>query len=165
MRWSCLELPAGRRILGGPSRASRRSTRSSRASLWCRCPRHRSRADSPWKWLSLGDGSVREYTDRMVTLPELGRLLHYVTGITDRRDSTLAFRAVPSSGALFPIEVYPAVFEVAGLQPGVYHKAVQRYALELVRAGDFRQDVFNAAVSQEMIRRASFVAVLTGIFG
>ena len=101
----------------------------------------------------------------MVTLPELGRLLHYVTGITDRRDSTLAFRAVPSSGALFPIEVYPAVFEVAGLQPGVYHKAVQRYALELVRAGDFRQDVFNAAVSQEMIQRASFVAVLTGIFG
>jgi len=57
------------------------------------------------------------------------------------------------------------VFEVAGLHPGVYHYAVQRHALELVRAGDFRQDVFNAAVSQEMIQRASFVAVLTGIFG
>ncbi len=35
--------------------------------------------------------SVREYADRVVTLPELGRLLHYVTGITDRRDQPWRF--------------------------------------------------------------------------
>jgi SagB-type dehydrogenase family enzyme len=108
--------------------------------------------------------SVREYAGRPLTLAELGRLLHYVTGITDQRDPTLAFRAVPSSGALFPIEVYPVVFEVDGLQSGVYHYAVQRHGLELLREGDFRQDVFHAAVSQEMIHHASMVVVLTGIF-
>jgi SagB-type dehydrogenase family enzyme len=108
--------------------------------------------------------SVREYADRQLTLAELGRLLYYVAGITDERDPTLAFRAVPSSGALFPIEVYPVVFEVDDLQPGVYHYAIQPHGLELLRAGDFRQDVFHAAVSQEMLLHASVAVVLTGIF-
>ncbi len=109
--------------------------------------------------------SVREYAARSVTAAELSRLLQYSAGITDRRDPTLAFRAVPSSGALFPIEVYPIVGDVVGLAPGVYHYAVQRHGLELLRTGDFRQEVFEAALSQEMLLRASCVLVLTGLFG
>ena len=108
--------------------------------------------------------SVREYADRPVTLAELSRLLHYSAGITDRRDPTLAFRAVPSSGALFPIEVYPIVFDVEGVPPGAYHYDVRRHRLELVRAGDFRRVVFEAAVSQEMILRTGLVLVLTGLY-
>jgi SagB-type dehydrogenase family enzyme len=108
--------------------------------------------------------SIREYAARSLTLDELSRLLHFSAGITDRRDPTLAFRAVPSSGALFPIEVYPVLFNVAGAPPGAYHYDVQRHRLALVRSGDFRQEVFRAAVSQEMIQGASLVFVLTGIF-
>lgn len=107
--------------------------------------------------------SVREYADRPLTLEELSRLLHYSGGITDRRDPTLAFRSVPSSGALYPIEVYPVVFDVAGIEPGVYHHDVQEHRLELLRPGDFRQAVFQAAISQEMLLRASLALVLTGI--
>jgi SagB-type dehydrogenase family enzyme len=107
--------------------------------------------------------SVREYADRQVTLAELSRLLHYSTGVTDRRDPTLAFRSVPSSGALFPIEVYPVVFDVGGLAPGVYHYGVAEHQLSLLREGNFRREVFQAALSQEMILRASLVLVLTGL--
>jgi SagB-type dehydrogenase family enzyme len=107
--------------------------------------------------------SIREYADRPVSLDELSRLLLYSAGISDRRDPTFAFRTVPSSGALFPIELYPVVFDVAGVGAGVYHYAVQGHALELVRAGDFRQEVFRAAVSQEMLLRASLALVLSGI--
>ena len=108
--------------------------------------------------------SVREYATRPLALDELGRLLHYSTGITDRRDPTWAFRSVPSSGALFPIEVYPIVFNVAGVAPGVYHYDIQRHRLALVRHGDFRQQVFTAAVSQEMVLHTALVLVLTGVF-
>ena len=108
--------------------------------------------------------SVRDYAARPVTLEELSRLLHDATGITDRRDPTWWFRSVPSSGALYPIEVYPVVFNVAGVAPGVYHYDVRRHRLELVRAGDFRREVFDAAVSQEMILHTGLVLVLTGIF-
>jgi SagB-type dehydrogenase family enzyme len=108
--------------------------------------------------------SVREYAERPVTVAELSQLLQYSAGITDRRDPNLAFRAVPSSGALFPIEVYPIVCDVVGLAPGVYHYAVQSHGLELLRTGDFRKEVFEAALSQEMLLHASFVLVLTGLF-
>lgn len=108
--------------------------------------------------------SVREYAARPVTLEELSRLLHDATGITDRRDPTWWFRSVPSSGALYPIEVYPVIFNVAGVAPGVYHYDVQHHRLALVRAGDFRREVFTAAVSQEMILHTGLVLVLTGLF-
>ena len=108
--------------------------------------------------------SVREYATRPVKLAELSRLLHASTGITDRRDPTYAFRTVPSSGALFPIELYTVLFNVEGAPPGVYHYDVQRHRLELVRAGNFRQEVFQAAISQEMILHTGLVVVLTGLF-
>jgi SagB-type dehydrogenase family enzyme len=108
--------------------------------------------------------SVREYADRRMTLEELSSLLHLSAGITDTRDPTLAFRAVPSSGALYPIELYPVIFDVAGLGPGVYHYDVQGHRLELLRAGELRREVFQAAVSQEMIWGASLALVMTALF-
>jgi SagB-type dehydrogenase family enzyme len=107
--------------------------------------------------------SVREYADRPITLHDLSRLLQCSAGITDRRDPTLAFRAVPSSGALYPIEAYPILFNVESVAAGVYHYAVERHELELVRSGDVRQAVFQAALSQELVLHAALVLVLTGL--
>jgi SagB-type dehydrogenase family enzyme len=108
--------------------------------------------------------SVREYADRRMNLEELSTLLHHSAGITDVRDPTLAFRAVPSSGALYPIELYLVIFDVAGLEPGVYHYDVRQHRLELLRLGEFRREVFQAAVSQEMIWGASVMLVPTAVF-
>lgn len=109
--------------------------------------------------------SVREYADdRRLTLEELSSLLHYSAGITDVRDPTLAFRAVPSSGTLYPVELYPILFDVAGLDPGVYHYDVQHHRLALLRLGDLRREVFQAALSQEMIWGASLALVMTALF-
>jgi SagB-type dehydrogenase family enzyme len=108
--------------------------------------------------------SVREYGDRTVSLEELSRLLQHSIGITDRRDPTYHFRSVPSSGALYPVELYLAVFNVAGLEPGIYHYRLEEHAVELLRRGDFRRDLFQIAVSQEMVLRSALVVVLTGIF-
>jgi SagB-type dehydrogenase family enzyme len=108
--------------------------------------------------------SVRAFSPRPVTLTELSHLLHMSTGITDRRDPTLYFRSIPSSGALYPLEVYPILFAVDGATPGVYHYDVLRHRLELLRAGDFRQEVFQAAVAQEMVLHCALVLVITGMF-
>lgn len=108
--------------------------------------------------------SVREYGERPVAFEELSRLLQHTIGITDRRDPVYHFRSVPSSGALYPVELYLAVFNVAGLEPGIYHYRIEEHALELLRPGDFRREVFEIAVAQEMVLRSAFVVVLTGIF-
>jgi len=104
--------------------------------------------------------SVRNYADRPVTLEQLARLLHYTTGVTDPEHG---FRAAPSAGALYPIEVYPVIFRVEGIAPGVYHYLVGQHALALVRAGDIRSDMQRAALFQSMITTAALVLVLTGV--
>lgn len=119
----------------------------------------------PFEEVILRRRSVREYGGRPMGLAELSRLLGYSAGITDRRDPEWPFRAIPSSGGLFPLEVYPVLFNVEGVEPGVYHYDVRRHRLELVRAGDVRRRVFEAAVSQEMLLRAALALVVTAIFG
>lgn len=108
--------------------------------------------------------SIREYAPRPMSQSELSRLLQCSFGITDRSDPTLAFRAAPSSGALYPIDLYPVIFNVEGLAPGVYHYQVREHRLAFLRPGDFRQSVFQAVLLQEMVLQAALVLVLTAVF-
>ena len=55
-----------------------------------------------------------------LSLESLGRVLHLTAGITLQRGGR-ALRAAPSSGALFPSELYMVARSVAGLAPGLYH--------------------------------------------
>jgi SagB-type dehydrogenase family enzyme len=74
-----------------------------------------------------------------------------------------ARRAAPSSGALYPIEVYAVVHRVDGLPPGVYHYAVREHALEQLRTGDFRAAVVEQAIAQEFLGECGVVLFLTNI--
>lgn len=64
-------------------------------------------------------------------LADLGRMLHLSSGITQRRGG-LALRAAPSSGALFPSELYVAARKVDGLAPGLYHYDPEQHRLHLL---------------------------------
>ena len=79
-----------------------------------------------------GRRSVRTYADRPMSLDELARLLFLSGGITAGLHGN-ARRAAPSSGALYPIELYAVVHRVEGLEPGVYHYAPRAHAVEQLR--------------------------------
>ena len=68
---------------------------------------------------------------RRLTLAALGRVLYLSSGITLRRGGR-ALRAAPSSGALFPSELYIASRRVDGLAPGLYHYDPERHRLALL---------------------------------
>jgi len=106
--------------------------------------------------------SVRDYVGEL-TLDELNRLLFYSTGINDRRWGS-GLRAAPSAGAQYPIETYLVVNYVAGLAQGIYHYNIRDHTLELIRVGDFRQAITDAALGQEFFSKAGVVFALTGIF-
>ena len=53
-------------------------------------------------------------------LSDLSDILHLASGVTLRRGGN-ALRASPSSGALFPSELYVIARKVGGLAPGIYH--------------------------------------------
>ena len=105
--------------------------------------------------------SQREYSDRSMSLDALSALLFAAQGITS---VTQGYRAAPSAGALYPIELYAIVGRVAGVQPGVYHYAVPWHSLELVQGGDFRQSLFEASLEQSAIQQAAVVLVLVAVF-
>lgn len=107
--------------------------------------------------------SERDYSGKTMTLAELSRLLYYSNGI-----NLVVFghglRAAPSAGALYPIEIYPVVHNVAGLTSGLYHYSYADHSLEFLQAGDLRQILVNACVGQEFLGQANVVLLLTTIF-
>jgi SagB-type dehydrogenase family enzyme len=106
--------------------------------------------------------SIRTYSPEPMALGELSRVLHLAGGISADRFGN-ARRTAPSSGALYPVELYPVVHNVAGLEPGVYHYAYVDHALELVRGGDFRQRVVEQGLMQEFLGQCAAVVFLTQI--
>jgi putative peptide maturation dehydrogenase len=72
----------------------------------------------------------------LLTLEELALVLYEVWGchgtapILD--DIFCIKRTSPSGGGLHPIEVYPLVTGVEGLDPGLYHYSVRDHSLELI---------------------------------
>ena len=103
---------------------------------------------------ALGDRrSVRDYGDQPLTTADLGQLLWAAQGITHER----GFRTAPSAGALYPLEVYLATAE------GVFHYDPGHHQLILVKQGDARPALYQAALSQEPVVRAPAVSALAAV--
>jgi SagB-type dehydrogenase family enzyme len=106
--------------------------------------------------------STRDYAAVAMTSDELSRLLFLTSGVSADKYGN-ARRTAPSSGALYPIEVYAVIHRVDGIDPGVYHYAYREHALEQVRAGDFRANVVEQAIAQEFLGECGVVLFLTMI--
>jgi len=107
--------------------------------------------------------SMRRFQNAPLTRAELSQLLWAAQGIT-RRAEVYAFRAAPSAGALYPVETYLLIHSVEGVEPGVYHYAVETHELEQLRSGDCRLEAAAAALDQTMVAQASVVFVWTAVF-
>jgi SagB-type dehydrogenase family enzyme len=105
--------------------------------------------------------SQRDFSGRPMPLETLSRVLQYTCGVTDSRNG---FRAAPSAGATYPIEVYPVVNNVDSLAPGAYHYLVATHELETLHSADVRRDIVRAAAGQEFLARANVVLVLTAVY-
>ena len=100
--------------------------------------------------------STRTYAPEPLTLDELSRLLFLAAGISGEAWGS-ARRTAPSSGALYPFELYPVVHHVAGLERGVYHYAYREHALEQLRIADLRREVVEQGIGQEFLGQCGVV--------
>jgi SagB-type dehydrogenase family enzyme len=106
--------------------------------------------------------STREYAPAPLACQDLAILLHYSCGITHHTEGQ-PMRASPSGGALYPLENYPVLFNVEGIEPGVYHYNVREHSLESVHLGSYQAALWEYSFRQDLVKQAAFMFVLTAI--
>jgi len=104
--------------------------------------------------------SRRSFLAKPLTLEQVSQLLWAAQGITDER---AGFRASPSGGACYPLDLYLVVGKnsVEGLDAGVYHYIVSNHSLEIHLRGDKRRVLALASLGQMFIVRAPVSIVTT----
>lgn len=107
--------------------------------------------------------SVRNYSLNPLTKAQLSQLLFAAQGITGKMYGQ-PLRTAPSAGALYPFETYLIVNNVQGIAQGVYHYDVQSHELETVKQGNFKKEITDAGLKQEMLGEADVTFVLAAIF-
>lgn len=75
--------------------------------------------------LEMRESNRRITTERLISLDELGSLLHFSVGDLNTRSKTLAqqkiVRPYPSAGGLHTLNTYIASWRIRGLEPGFWH--------------------------------------------
>ena len=104
--------------------------------------------------------SVRSFTDQPISLEHLSQLAWSAQGITDPQRE---YRAAPSAGATYPLELLLVVGSAAELKPGVYRYDPVDHTLTLLIGGDDRAALAEAALGQSFIAEAPVVIVYTGV--
>lgn len=99
--------------------------------------------------------SVRDFQDKDLTLVQLSNLLWAAQGITD---TTNEFRAVPSAGATYPLEIFIAK------KDGLFRYIPEGHSIKKEIDKDLRKDLAKAALNQMFIADAGVVVIITAVF-
>jgi len=89
--------------------------------------------------------SRRAFQDKPLTLQQISQLLWAAQGITQKERG---FRAAPSAGALYPMEIYILTEE------GFFHYVPQTHSLEVIGSVDMRESLTAAALGQRAVLQA-----------
>jgi SagB-type dehydrogenase family enzyme len=133
-------------------RSSRRHPHRRRVSL-APAPLHRARLEATLR-------ARRSLPPAPGSTLELADLAALATAY--EADPGTGLRAVPSGGALYPLELYLLARRVGGLSAGTYHLDPFDRALELL--GEGTPDLAGAFVDESVADNAAAIAVVTGVF-
>ena len=104
--------------------------------------------------------TIRDFRGGTLSLSHLSQLLWAAQGITD---STMGGRAVPSGGALYPLDIYILIGEngVEKIEGGVYHYSPDEHSVSMISKGDRRREISTASLSQMWMAKAPVIFVIT----
>ncbi|MEO0185599.1 MAG: SagB/ThcOx family dehydrogenase [candidate division WOR-3 bacterium] len=99
--------------------------------------------------------SIREFEKKDLTIQQISNILWSAQGITD---SVREFRAVPSAGATYPLEVFVAK------KDGLFRYIPDGHKLNKEQDTDLRKDIARAALNQMFIADAGIVIIITAVY-
>jgi len=97
--------------------------------------------------------SVRQFAAKPLSFVQIGQLCWAGQGITDKQQG---LRTAPSTGALYPIELYIITPE------GMFIYRPSEHSLEQVSSSDLRKQLSSAAQGQQPVAEAACSIVITG---
>jgi len=115
--------------------------------------------------------AVRRYRREPLDLSQLSQILWSAQGITGIRE----FRAAPSAGATYPLEIFVFVGKQGviireakqgpkELQAGIYHYEADSHSLSLHKPSDLRPDLARATLDQEFIIDAPVDIIICALY-
>jgi SagB-type dehydrogenase family enzyme len=115
--------------------------------------------------------AVRRYRREPLDLSQLSQILWSAQGITGTRE----FRAAPSAGATYPLEIFVVVGKQGvtaskakqapkELPSGIYHYEADSHSLSLHKPADLRPDLARATLDQEFIIDAPVDIVICALY-
>lgn len=108
--------------------------------------------------------SIRHFTGKPITIGQLSYLLHSSCGLIHLDgDFDNTRRPYPSAGARYPLEVYPIILSVEGLEKGLYHYNVRDSVLELLLEKDLSSWISDVFGKQDWMLQSSVVFIITGV--
>ncbi|NUU94720.1 nitroreductase [Marinitoga sp. 1135] len=107
--------------------------------------------------------SRRRYKDKPISLEELSYMLFYTQGVKKVVKDKVTFRTVPSAGATHPLETYIVVFNVKGLEKGIYRYIPTEHKLLPIKSGNLREEIIEATLGQRFIGESAVVFVWSAI--
>lgn len=113
---------------------------------------------------------VGRFAGGPITAAQLSAILRYSYGFTaqvelPRPGEAMRLRAAPSGGGLYPLEIYPVVFDVDGFAPGVYHYRVVDHSLEELRRCPAREEFLEKGLCAypELMKTAAVVLAISAV--
>jgi SagB-type dehydrogenase family enzyme len=103
--------------------------------------------------------SVREFSDKPLSLAEVSQLLWSAQGTTDDK----GLRSAPSAGALYPLMLYLVAGNVTDLKPGIYQYSPDGHKLLRIKEGDSRKELSSAALQQLWMKDSAALLIFSAI--
>jgi SagB-type dehydrogenase family enzyme len=108
--------------------------------------------------------SVRRFSDEPLTLEEISQLLWACAGRSVDGVSA-ATRTFPSAGGIYPLTIWIHIAELEGLDGGVYRYEMKDHSVEMVKRGDYRKILSDAALGQYAVQHAPVCIIITAAYG
>lgn len=104
--------------------------------------------------------SKRHFGGTNLSLHELSQVLWAAQGITSKQ----GYRAAPSAGALYPLEIMVVISHMDNLTSGVYNYRPGNHELIMRRQGNIQNPLCQAALGQSSVRKAPAVLAICAVY-
>ena len=113
--------------------------------------------------------SIRKFINESMSFDKFSYIISSSYGVNGKylevgKNERLLLRTVPSAGGLYPIEMYVAIFNIEGLEPGIYHYNPIENNLELIKSGNFSNEIIKLYQGLEDLKDSSAVILLTAVY-